>query len=231
MSATESHPIVRYVLRTYFARGDEGAAEFQEVWARGGEDVPEFEGLIADLKAVVRASEGVPAAVVNESLGSDISDDEARKVLSDFTLDLTAPTAVEAGGEEGVVADEEDLEEPTPRELLDGYFFRKVTLPWPAGAPALPLWAYLGVGTLITGAGILVGKIPTDVGAVKALAAVLIVIGAVIFLTSSLTMNTLRNDMREPARAAAREEEQAAAIAKAAEQAVKRDRVRSLFGG
>lgn len=230
MSYTESHPIVRYVLRTYFARGDEGAAEFNAAWARGGEGVPEFEGLIEDLKAVVRAEAGVPAAVVNESMGSEVTDDEARKVLSDFTLDLTAPDVAAESVEEDTETATEP-EEPTPRELLDGYFFRKVQLPWPPGAPVLPLWAYFGVGTLITGAGILVGKIPTDIGAVKALAAVLIIIGAVIFLASSFTMNSLRDDMREPARVAAREEEQAAAIAKAAEQVAKRDRVRSLFGG
>ena len=216
-------PVLQGILLTYFPRTDshgrkvraDNQSEFLDRYARDGEAAAEFAGLAEELRSAVRHPKSA-TPVVNEALGTDIPPMEMRRYLAELLDQITQsgqfdPEPAEQDAEE----DARSQREPTPEELLDHYFRRKVRLPW--GPESLtryrvPLWSVLLSGFAIGGAGLGLSQFeaPSWIGWFPYS---LIALGFVIIAVSSTAMRGLREELKAPEREARRERAKAEAQA------------------
>jgi hypothetical protein len=219
---SEEFPQLQQVLLSYFpstsGRRNRTIA-FLRAYAEHGEDRAEFAGLADELRQAVKFPKRAQP-VVNEALGTSLSVTEVRTELADLLDQLTHPEAAETETERA------KPEPPSAEALLQGWFFRKVNpIPGRFRRYYFPLWSGLaaGLGLVLLGV-IILGNLPVPAW-LTFIPAAFVLAGFVIIAMFSITMWTLRNQMRNPEQ----EEERDKALAEyEAGRAAKQERRRRI---
>lgn len=222
---SEEFPQLQQVLLTYFpstsGRRNRTIA-FLRAYAEHGEQRAEFAGLADELRQAVKFPKRAQP-VVNEALGLDLTVQEVRSELAGLLDQLVNPDAD--------VEEDAEPEPPSAQELLQGWFFRKVNpIPGKGRKYYFPLWTGLLAGILLAavGAGILTYlPVPSFLAWLPVTA---ILAGFVIVLMFSVTMRSLREEMRNPERAEEREAAIAEAELKRVESQQRRRRITRMLG-
>lgn len=215
-------PTLVGVLETYFATGKE--VKFLDRYARHGEGSAEFSGLQEELKSAV-ADYDDAAKMVNAVLDIELSPVEARAALAELLDQITeqgdfSPESIAAAKK----ADKD--EKADPQEMFSYYAMRKIRLWGPLSQYQVPLVGLLLIGFVLLGVGRLLASIswPTWLDWFPGM---FLVLGLVVVGMSSVAMYGLRNEVREPEKAEAREKAKAEALARKEDKP--RRGLRSLF--
>lgn len=227
---SEEFPQLQQVLLTYFPSTSgrrNRTISFLRAYAEHGEDKAEFAGLADELRTAVRFPKRAEP-VVNEALGTKLTVTEVRTELADLLDQLNHPGSADSTDDKSTnnAAQEEDRKPPSAEELLQGWFFRKVNpIPGRFRRYYFPLWSGLagGLGLVLVGV-IVLGYVPLPQW-LTFIPVALLLAGFLIVAMFSITMWSLRNQLRNPDQ----EEKRAKALAEyEAEKAAKQERRRRI---
>lgn len=215
---SKDYPVLQAVLLGYFGsavyRRPDRSQVFVDRYQEHGEDQAEFEGLAGELRKAIRSPKSA-TPMLNEALGTEMEPLEVRNHLAALLDQITQQGAFdEQAAEEKAEQEraERAAKAPSPDDLLDNYFWRKVKIPFLQGRQ-VPLWLLLasGFGIGAFGIGVDQFKLP---GWLEWVPVMFIALGLAIIGLTAGAMRGLREELRRPEREAKRAAEQAAAEAK-----------------
>lgn len=222
---TESldYPVLQYVLLNYFGsaalRRADRSSEFVEKYQVYGETTSEFEGLAAELGKAIKSPQSA-TPMLNEALGTDLEPFDVREHLSSLLDQITNRGEFDDGAaaeRERIAQEATAAVAPSPDDLLNNYFWRKVRIPVPILRDhEIPLWMMLVAGFVIAGLGIGLANLPLP-GWLSWIPLMFIVLGLVVVGLTAGAMRGLREELRRPEKEARRAAEQEEAAAKRAE--------------
>lgn len=216
---SDEFPVLQAVLLTYFpgpGRDVEDGADvtFLERYIERGEDTAEFAGLSEELRTAIRLPRR-STPMVNEALGTDLPPMEMRALLVDLFDRMTGQARSDSDTSDD--AETADADDPAskakvdPKDELDYYFFRRVTLraPWFRDHP-LPMWSFLVAGFVLLAAGIGLANLPLP-SWLRVVPLLFLALGLVVFAASSIAMYGLRSEVLRPEKVARRDKRRAEA--------------------
>lgn len=232
---TESvdYPVLQYVLLSYFGsaeyRRPDRSQTFVEKYLEHGEGSAEFTGLAAELRKAIRAPKSA-TPMLNEALGIELEPLEVRNHLAALLDQITQQGDFDVDAAQEKAAREKaeaQAQAPTPDDLLDNYFWRKVRIPGMKGRE-VSLWMLLVGGFMIGAIGIGLDRLTLPPW-LDWISVLFIVAGLLIIGLTAAAMRGLREELRRPEKEAKRASEKAAADAKRAARRSERRGLRDLL--